>query len=103
MVKFERYPHVNDLIDHYISLDKTNSIAGILERGIASKDEAELFSRFIWKMVESVNEDEENEIVVLGSSDNTEMLPDVSYEVTKLMKAIGYYSVWESVSKEEMG
>lgn len=102
MVNFERYPHVNDLIAHYISLDKTQSISRIMERGITSKDEAEQFSRFIWRMVEAINEDEENGILVLGSPDNTEMLPDVSYEITKLMKAKGFYSIWSAVSREEM-
>ena len=60
------------------------------------------FSRFIWKMVEAINEDEENNIVVMGSNDNTDMIPDISYEVTKLMKDKGFYTVWESVSKDEM-
>lgn len=53
-------------------------------------------------MVEAINEDEENNIVVMGSNDNTDMIPDISYEVTKLMKDKGFYTVWESVSKDEM-
>ena len=102
MVKFDRYPHVNDLLSHYISVLGRKDVAEILDAGIKSKEQAETFSRFIWQMVEAINEDEENDIVVLGSSDNTEMLPDVSYEITKLMKSNGFYSVWESVSREEI-
>ncbi len=102
MVKFDRYPHVNELISHYVSFLNRKDVAEILESGINSPESAETFSRFVWQMVESINEDEENSISVLGSTDNTEMLPDISYEVTKLMKANGFYSVWESVSKEEM-
>jgi len=37
--------------------------------------------------------------IVSGGSDNTEMLPDLSYEVTNYMKAIGYYSIWEKFLK----
>lgn len=102
MVRFERYPHVNDLLSHYITTLNRNDVSEIIDSGIKSKEQAEAFSRFIWQMVEAINEDEENNVVVLGSSDNTEMLPDISYEITKLMKSNGFYSVWESVSREEM-
>lgn len=93
---------MNDLIAHYIHALNRPDIEGIVQAGINTKAEAETFSRFIWKMVEAINEDEENKVLVLGSEDNTEMLPDVSYEVTGLMKKLGFYTVWESVSKEEM-
>lgn len=102
MVKFERYPHVNDLLIHYAHSLNRPDIEELLNTGISSKNDAELFSRFIWKMVEAINEDEENNIVVMGSNDNTDMIPDISYEVTKLMKDKGFYTVWESVSKDEM-
>jgi hypothetical protein len=102
MVKFNRYPHVNDLLSHYIPIFDRKDLAEIIESGISSNEQAETFSRFIWQMVEAINEDEENEITVLGSSDNTEMLRDISYEITKLMKSNGFYEVWKSVSREEM-
>lgn len=103
MIVFSRYPHINDLVSHYISTLKKDDVAQIMSDGISSEEDAVIFSKFIWQMVEAINEDEENGVVVLGSTDNTEMLPDVNYEITKLMKSIGYYSVWESVSKDEMG
>ena len=102
MITFNRYPHINDLVSHYISALKREDIAQIMSDDIKSEEDAAVFSRFIWQMVEAINEDEENNVVVLDSLDNTEMLPDVSYEITKLMKSIGYYSVWESISKDEM-
>lgn len=102
MVSFERYPHVNDLIIHYINILKRSDINQIVDHGIRNADDAEVFSRFIWAMVEAINEDEENQIEVLGSKDNTEMLPDISYEATRLMKSLGFYNIWEAVSKEEM-
>ena len=54
-------------------------------------------------MVEAINEDEGNGVIVLGGADNTEMLPDVNYEVTKLMNSSGFYSIWDAVSRDELG
>lgn len=103
MIIFKRYPHVNDLIGHYQKAFDRPDIAAIINHGFQSKDDAETLSRFIWQMVEAVNEDEEDQVEVLGSTDNTEMLPDLNYEITKLMKETGYYAVWLEVSNEEMG
>lgn len=103
MVKFNRYPHVNDLLNHYAHCLEREDITKIIASEISSSEQAKIFAQFIWQMVEAINEDEENNITVLGRTDNTEMLPDISYEVTKLMKDNGYYSVWESVSRDEMG
>jgi len=102
MIKFDRYAHVNDLIKHYIVELGREDVNTLVEHDIKSAEEAATFCRFIWSMVEKINEDEENRISVLGSTDNTEMLPDISYEVTKLMKDAGHYSVWEQISNEEM-
>ena len=52
--------------------------------------------------VEAINEDEEKGVIILGSADNTEMLPDVNYEVTKLMKDSGFFSIWQRVSEQEI-
>ncbi len=103
MTIFNRYSHVNDLISYYASTLQRLEILGIVNSGISSKEQAEEFSRFIWTMVEAINEDEESGVPVLGSKDNTDMLPDINYEITKLMKNTGYYHVWEEVSKQEMG
>ena len=102
MINFKRYSHVNDLIEYYIREMNREDIKILISNGVRSSEEAELFSAFIWDMVGKINEDEENNVVVIGSSDNTEMLPDISYEVTKYMKDTGFYSVWLSVSKKEM-
>ncbi|VUD69058.1 hypothetical protein TDB9533_04422 [Thalassocella blandensis] len=102
MVKFERYPHINDLLNHYAKTLDRGDISKLINTGISSKEEAELFSRFIWEMVSAINEDEESGIRVLGSTDNTEMFPDLNYEVTKLMRSSGFYSVWDAVSRIEL-
>ena len=101
MINFKRYSHVNDLIEYYIREMNREDIKLLISNGIKSSEEAELFSVFIWDMAGKINEDEENGVVVIGSIDNTEMLPDISYEVTKYMKDTGFYSVWLSVSKKE--
>ena len=102
MITFKRYPHINDLIKHYLKSLNRHDVLTLIETEINSKKDAELFSRFIWDMVEAINEDEENKVSVLGSVDNTEMLPDLSYEVSKLMKDTGFYDTWVTVSNEEL-
>lgn len=49
-----------------------------------------------------LNNGAENAVTVLGSVDNTEMLPDLSCEIYAYMKATGYYSVWQKVSVQEI-
>ena len=73
----------------------------VLESGVLTEEDATKFSQFIWRMVERINEDEENGKEVLGSKDNTDMLPDLSYEITKYMREIGFYYIWEKVSDSE--
>lgn len=102
MIKFSRYPHVNDLIHHYAETMAREDINRIVESGITSKEDAETFSRFIWEMVGQMNEDEEKGIEVLGSTDNSEMIPDISYEIGRLMRNEGHYNLWERISNEEM-
>ncbi|MBQ0779642.1 MAG: hypothetical protein KBT79_02425 [Thalassolituus oleivorans] len=65
-----------------------------------SEDDAKHFSYFIWKMIDMMAEDRENGIEVLGGSDNTSMLPDVSYELDVLMSDSGYSQIWEDISDE---
>lgn len=99
MIKFERYSHINDLIEHYIKTFDDKAMEKIMEKGVASESDAAVFSTFVWKMVEQINEDEENGVVVLGGADNTEMLPDLNYEVSQYMKQVGFHSTWEKVSR----
>lgn len=103
MIKFNRYPHVNDLVDHYSESLNRPDVQKIIKKGIASSKDAEILSRFVWEMVEQINQDEEDRVIVLGSPDNTEMLPDISYEITKLMKDNGFFNIWQKVSDDEIG
>lgn len=102
MVIFKRYPHVQDLIECYLTKLQRQDIKLLLSNGLRDESDAEIFANFIWDVVEAVNEDEESGIEVMGSTDNTDMLPDLSYEVTKLMKDSGFYQVWKQKSSEHM-
>ena len=101
MIKFSRYPHINELLMHYAEQEKRDDIKSLLKNGVKGEDDAEVLSRFVWRAAELINNDEENATEVLGSIDNTEMLPDLSYEISAYMKAVGYYSVWQRVSDQE--
>jgi len=98
MIKFERYAHINDLFEYYIKAFDDDAMPKLMASGVSSEADAIVFSTFVWKMVEQINEDEENKKLVLGSTDNTEMLPDLNYEISKYMKQIGFYSIWERIS-----
>lgn len=100
MKYFSRYPHVKDLIVHYATFFSDNDVLAQQELGVKTPQEAEQFSLFIWKMVDQMCKDSEANIVVLGSSDNSEMLQDVYYEISSFMADCGFESVWERVSEE---
>lgn len=102
MIKFERYTHINDLIRHYINEVGNESISKIMETGVLTENDAVKFSEFLWRMVDKIHDDEEKRNIVLGSTDNTEMLPDLSYEISKYMKKSGFYSTWEKISKSNI-
>lgn len=95
MMQFKRYPHIADLIEHYIEQTKRTDIESIYMNGIKTERDADLFCKFIWDIVAQIHLDSEEERTVLGNLDNTDMLPDLAYEVTQYMKAAGYYSTWE--------
>lgn len=85
-IKFERYQHINDLFQHYLEETNNDTVANLLTIGITSASEAETFSEFVWDMVERINRDEEAGKLVPVSADNTEMLPDPNYEVSKYLR-----------------
>ena len=98
MIYFDRYTHINDLIQFYLNESPDPEISRVLASGIINENDAEKFSHFIWEMVEKIHGDEEAGRQVLGRTDNTDMLPDLSYEITKYMRKLGFYNVWERVS-----
>jgi len=49
MIKFERYSHINDLIEHYIKAFDDKAMEKIMKMGVASEGDATVFSTFVWK------------------------------------------------------
>ncbi|MES2822947.1 MAG: hypothetical protein V4732_05050 [Pseudomonadota bacterium] len=98
MIVFDRYTHINDLIQFYLSESPNKNIERIIESGVTNTTDTELFSKFIWQLVENIHRAEEIAREVLGRTDNSDLLPDLSYEITKYMRKAGFYSVWERIS-----
>lgn len=101
MIQFKRYPHIADLLEYYIDSKKRNDVGEIYKNGIKNEEDAELFCKFIWDVVESIHSDSELEVLVLGNTDNTDMLSDLAYEITNHMKQTGYYSIWETTLDQQ--
>ena len=102
MITFSRYPHVQDLFEHYANTQGRDDVLSLLKKGVCNSAEAETLCRFAWTIAELINQDEEQGNEVLGSKDNTDMLADLSYEMGLCMKDAGFYPVWQRVSNEEM-
>jgi len=102
MIQFEKSPHVGDLLEFYAKLKAREDVLNILSSEIHNEAEAETISSFAWEVAGFINEDNENGIIVPDSDDNTEIIPDLSYEMTKLMKNTGYYHIWKIVSDREI-
>lgn len=100
MKYFSRYPHVKDLIIHYATFFSDSEILQQVDLGVKSAQQAEYFSLFIWKMVDQMRSDSEADVIVLGSTDNSEMLQDIYYEISSFMSDCGFESVWGRVSEE---
>jgi len=101
MITFRRYPHVKDLIEYYANDTKNDSVLGILTNGATNQNDAEELSRFIWHMADKMSIDCNNNKQVLGHTDNSEMLPDVEYEITLYLDQLGYINIWDRISDEE--
>lgn len=94
------YSHDRDLVFYYANQLSDQRVLDILKDGLKSEMMQKHFSYFIWKMIDKMAEDRENDVEVLGGKDNTSMLPDVSYELDALMSDREYSQVWEEVSDQ---
>jgi hypothetical protein len=97
MIKFERYTHVNDFIDHYIPIVGNGNVRAIVNSGVSNEADAKIFTSFIIAMVDAIHRDAENQIPVFGYADNTDILSDISYEVTSYMRKTPYFSIWDDL------
>lgn len=101
MMSFKRYPHVMDLLEHYSQDLNNKEVIDILKQGVNSESDADKLSHFIWAMADKMSEDSNAGKLVLGHDDNTEMLPDVEYEITLYLSEQGYMDTWDRISDEE--
>lgn len=95
MITFKRYPHIHDLIIHYANSLNEKNILEMMNAGISNASEAEVFANSIWRMVDQMAIDNENNIVVLGRTDNTDLMPDLEYEISLYFANNGYDAIWE--------
>ena len=97
---FKRYPHVLDLIEHYVGPIGNQDILSIIQRDSISKEDAYNFGRFIISMIEAMADDIEKKVVVLGRVDNTDSIPDIDYEVSLFLANRGWGGVWDEICDE---
>lgn len=100
MIEFKRYPHVGDLIAHYASVLNDDKASALLESGVKTEEEAYTFSRFILTVIDCMAIDMQKEVPVLGSADNTSMIPDIDYEVSLYLANRGMEDIWNKVCDE---
>ena len=101
MIKFQRYPHVKEFIEYYLEKLSCPEIAKILSTGVNNEKEAEFLSRFIWKMVDEMSSNCDDKIEVFGQIDNSDVYPDIQYEITAHLYEKGYMNVWDRVRDDE--
>lgn len=100
MIEFSRYPHVKSLILHYAHQLNEQTIIDLINSDISSKDQAEYFSKFIWKMLDQMALDINQGKEVLGNIDNSSMIPDIDYEVSLYLADRGFPEIWDKVCDE---
>ena len=97
---FKRYPHVRALIEHYADPVGDQNILNIIQIDRISKEDAYNFGRFIISMIEAMAEGIEKGVVVLGRVDNTDMIPDIDYEVSLFLANRGWGGIWDEICDE---
>lgn len=100
MIEFKRYPHVVSIIGYYSKEMGEKKIESLMKFGVKNEFEAEFLSRFIWKMIDQMAHDIENKKPVLGCVDNSDIIPDIDYEISLYLSEQGYEDVWDRVCDE---
>lgn len=101
MMNFKRYPHVKDLLSYYAQDLGNQKVTKILDTGVSNEHDAEALSYFIWKMADKMSEDSNKGKSVLGRTSNSDMLPDVEYEITGYLVEKGFLNIWDRISDAE--
>lgn len=97
---FKRYSHVRVLIELYGEKSGNTEILNLLQKDSSSKEEAYKFGWFIVSMVDAMASDMQNGVFILGGVDNTEMIPDIDYEVRLFLANRGWDGVWDEICDE---
>lgn len=100
MIEFSRYPHVGKLFRHYAKLHGNSGVTSILNTSIKDKNDAEKLCRFAIFVVDCIASDMESQVSVLGSKDNTSVIPDIDYEVNLITANAGHECIWDDVCGE---
>lgn len=100
MIEFKRYPHVGELISHYASALENGDIVSILNNGAQSGEEAYTLSRFVITVIDRMVLDMQENNLVLGNADNTNIIPDIDYEISLYLANRGM-DVWDQVCNAE--
>lgn len=100
MIEFKRYPNVKEIIEYYARKLDESQVIGFLESGIKSEKEAHQFGKFILLVIDSMAKDMQNNVKVIGSVDNTSMIPDIDYEVSLYLSNIGMEDIWDQICDE---
>lgn len=101
MIEFKRYPHVGEILKYYAGSLQNEEAINILKNGVESKEDAYALCRFVISVVDGMASDMQENNSVLGSVDNTNMIPDIDYEISLYLANIGLEDVWDQVCNEE--
>lgn len=100
MIEFKRYPHVRELLLHYATQLGAEDVVRIMDAGVDTSADAERLSKFVWTMAGQMAVDSRANTPVMGRVDNSDMLPDVDYEVGLYLSKRGYGDIWDRVCDE---
>ena len=101
MIEFKRYPHVGEILLYYANPLENEEALNILKNGVKSKEDAYVLCRFVISAIDRMACDMQENISVLGSVDNTSMIPDIDYEISLYLANNGLEDVWDQVCNEE--
>lgn len=100
MIEFKRYPHVKDFIEYYANDLANHKIVELINTGINNCEDAKVFCKFIWDMADKMASDCDAGKEVHGQVENSDVLPDIHYEVTLYLHKLGFMDVWNNVSDQ---
>lgn len=101
MIEFNKHPHIEELITHYANTLNKSDIVTLLSVGVQSKQDAYTLCKFVLKVIDQMAIDMQENKTVLGSTDNTTMIPDIDYEISLYLSNKGLEDIWDEVCNEE--